>query len=180
MLPGKTIALPEVLRILRRRLALMLVLPVTGLFVALLLSSRVPNVYQADMLIAVDPQRVPDSFVRTTVTMPIEQQLESIKVQVLSRTALEGIISEFGLYQEERQELPMEDVVAKMRLDIEVALDRPIQQRGMPPDARGHSRPVREYGSGSRRQSDAGDRRPLRRAEQRGSRAAGWRHQQVP
>jgi polysaccharide chain length determinant protein (PEP-CTERM system associated) len=133
MLPGKPIALPEILRILRRRAWLLIVPPAITLFAALLYSSTIPNLYQADMLIAIDAQRVPDAFVRPTVTMPIEQQLESIKVQVLSRTALQETIESFDLYRQERQTLPMEDVINKMRSDIEVNLERPVQQRGMPP-----------------------------------------------
>ncbi len=133
MLPGKAIAIPEVFSILKRRAWLIVVPPAVTGFAALLYSSTVPNLYQSDMLIAIDAQRVPDTFVRSTVTTPIDQRLDSITVQVLSRTALQEMVERFGLYIDERAAKPIEDVVAKMRRDIEVSLDRPIQQRGMPP-----------------------------------------------
>ncbi len=66
--------------------------PIVTLFAALLWSSRVPNLYESDMLIAIDPQRVPDNFVRSTVTLGTELRMDAISVQVMSRTSLERII----------------------------------------------------------------------------------------
>lgn len=110
---------------LRRRKWLLSVPPLITGFAALLYSTTVPNLYQSDMLIEIVPQRVPDAFVRSTVTLRTEERLDAITVQVLSRTLLEQMINEFDLYQEERQRLPMEDVVQKMRKSIEVPLERP-------------------------------------------------------
>ena len=56
--------------------------------------------YQSDMLIAIDPQRVPDAFVRSTVTLATEQRMDAISVKVLSRTDLLSMIEEFKLYEE--------------------------------------------------------------------------------
>src|SRR5687768_1707134 len=120
MLPGKKYAADDIIAILRRRAWLLAVPPVVGLFVALVVSARLLNVYQSDMLIAVVPQRVPDSFVRSTVTLRTEERLDAISTQVQSRTLLEQMIHEFELYGEERARLPMEDVVQLMRANIEV------------------------------------------------------------
>ena len=107
--------------------------PVVTLFAALLVSSRLPNTYQSDMLIAVVPQRVPDAFVRTTVTMRTEDRLNAITSQILSRTVLEPIITELGLYPNELKQLPMEDVVQKMREAIEREFDKlPTDRREEP------------------------------------------------
>jgi polysaccharide chain length determinant protein (PEP-CTERM system associated) len=64
------------------------------------------------------PQRVPDSYVKSTVTATVEDRLPSISDQILSRSRLERVISDFGLYEELRRKAPMEDVVRQMRLDI--------------------------------------------------------------
>ena len=79
-----------------------------------------PDVYRSDTLILVVPQRVPESYVRSTVTTRIEDRLQSISQQILSRTRLERIIQDFNLYPEERRVGIMEDVVEKMRRDIAV------------------------------------------------------------
>ena len=58
------------------------------------------------------PQRVPDAYVKPTVTQTIEDRLPAISEQILSRSRLERIITEFDLYKEERETQVMEDVVA--------------------------------------------------------------------
>ena len=125
MLPGKTFTPRDFLDILRRRVWLIALPPVVALFGALVYSSTLPDRYQSDMLIAIVPQRVPDAFVRSTVTLRTEERLSAIEVEVKSRTSLEQMIGEFDLYPEQRRDRPMEDVVKMMRDDIEVDLERP-------------------------------------------------------
>jgi polysaccharide chain length determinant protein (PEP-CTERM system associated) len=79
-----------------------------------------PNQYRSDTLILVVPQRVPESYVRSTVTTRIEDRLQSITQQILSRTRLERIIQDFNLYSEARKNAIMEDVVDRMRGSISV------------------------------------------------------------
>ena len=79
-----------------------------------------PNLYRSDTLILVVPQRVPESYVRSTVTTRIEDRLQSITQQILSRTRLERIIQDFNLYAEARRNAIMEDVVDRMRANISV------------------------------------------------------------
>lgn len=124
MLPGKSYSAKDILDIVRRRLWL-LPLPIATLLGALVYSSTLPNVYQANMLIAIVPQRVPDEFVRSTVTLRTEDRLNAITVQIMSRTVLEPMINEFDLFPGERARLPMEDVVQKMQTSINVGLERP-------------------------------------------------------
>lgn len=125
MLPGKHLTVTDVLAMVRRRLWLIALPPLVTLFAALLYSSRVPNLYKSEILIAVDPQGVPQDFVRSTVTLPAEVRLDAITVQVLSRTDLEELVETFNLYPNERQTMPMADVVQRMRSNVEVALERP-------------------------------------------------------
>ena len=125
MLPGKTFTPRDFLDILRRRVWLIALPPVVALFGALVYSSTLPDRYQSDMLIAIVPQRVPDAFVRSTVTLRTEERLSAIETEVKSRTSLEQMIGEFDLYPEERRDRPMEDVVKIMREDIGIELERP-------------------------------------------------------
>jgi polysaccharide chain length determinant protein (PEP-CTERM system associated) len=125
MLPGRKYSLDDIVRILRRRAWLLALPPVIGLFATLVVSAQLPNLYQSDMLIAIVPQRVPDSFVRSTVTLRTEERLDAISTQVQSRTLIEQMIRELDLYKEERERLPMEDVVQLMRSNIEVQPEAP-------------------------------------------------------
>jgi polysaccharide chain length determinant protein (PEP-CTERM system associated) len=125
MLPGKKLTPADLLAIARRRIWLLVLPPAVTLFAALLYSSRIPDLYQSDMLIAIDPQRVPDSFVRSTVTLDTDRRMDALQVQVLSRTALQRLVDEFDLYPEERATLPAEDVLGIMRENISVVLESP-------------------------------------------------------
>lgn len=141
MLPGKKFGPTDLIQMALRRVWLIAIPPVLGLFLALLYSSTVRNVYQSDMLIAIDPQRVPDTFVRSTVTLRTDLRMDAIAVQVTSRTNLERMIAEFDLYPELRQSQPLEQVVVLMRNNIEVELERPRPgPRGPEPPSAFHVR----------------------------------------
>jgi polysaccharide chain length determinant protein (PEP-CTERM system associated) len=116
VIPGKQYSFDTLLQVARRRKWLIL-LP--ALIVGSAASAYIwwmPNVYKSETLILVVPQRVPESYVRSTVTARIEDRLQSISQQILSRTRLEQIVSDFNLYQKERAEQRlMEDIVEKMR-----------------------------------------------------------------
>ncbi len=61
-----------------------------------------PKTYEASTLILVEPQRVPTSYVRPTVTVSVQSRLRTISQQVNSRTNLERIIKDFNLYPDSR------------------------------------------------------------------------------
>jgi polysaccharide chain length determinant protein (PEP-CTERM system associated) len=79
-----------------------------------------PKVYKATTLILVQPQRVPESYVQTTITDSVAGRLSTISQEILSRTRLEKVIQEFNLYSDMRKTLSLEEVVEKMRKVIEV------------------------------------------------------------
>ena len=74
-----------------------------------------PDQYRSETVILVVPQQVPQDYVRSTITTRIEDRLNTINQQILSRTRLERIITEFNLYENERRNGIMEDVVQRMR-----------------------------------------------------------------
>ncbi|MFH1148235.1 MAG: XrtA system polysaccharide chain length determinant [Pseudomonadota bacterium] len=84
-----------------------------------------PPVYRASTLIAVDRQKVPESFVSPTVTAGIDERIQSIGEEIMSRTNLERVITRLNLYPEDRRrQLPMELIVEKMRKSIHVDLSK--------------------------------------------------------
>ncbi len=89
---------------------------------AVLYAFSLPKMYRATTLILVTPQKVPESFVRPTVTSRIEDRLQSIGQEIMSRTRLEQVIAEFKLYSEEARSLSREEVVELMRKDVKVEL----------------------------------------------------------
>lgn len=86
-----------------------------------------PKVYKATTLILVQPQSVPESYVRPTVTATVMDRLNTISQEILSRTRLEKVILEFKLYEDLRKKVPMEEVVEKMTKAVEVNIPKGIQ-----------------------------------------------------
>ena len=79
-----------------------------------------PKVYKSTTLILVQPQRVPENYVRSTNTDSVASRLNTIGQEILSRTRLEKVIQEFNLYSEIRNNVPMEGIVEMMRKAVEV------------------------------------------------------------
>lgn len=122
MLPGKTRKPEDVLWMVWRR-KWTFFLPFGFIFAAtVLVTTLLPDRYRSETVILVVPQRVPESYVRSTVTMNLADRLRSIQQQIQSRTRLETIIRDFDLYPLERATMPMEDVVAMMRRDVQVEI----------------------------------------------------------
>jgi polysaccharide chain length determinant protein (PEP-CTERM system associated) len=112
----------DIMRAVVRRRWLVLVPCAVGIAAAPFLARLAPERYRSETLIMVVPQRVPDSYVKPTVTETVEERLPAITDQILSRTRLERIIQEMDLYQSERGRMVMEDVVAQMRKDVKVGV----------------------------------------------------------
>jgi len=122
VLPGKTYTPEDFAKICWRR-KWAIILP----FIAVAMGTAVvahylPDQYRSETVILVVPQQVPESFVKSTVTSRIEDRLQSISQQILSRTRLERIIQDLDLYPKERAKGIMEDVVERMRKDIKVEI----------------------------------------------------------
>jgi polysaccharide chain length determinant protein (PEP-CTERM system associated) len=125
MLPGKTYTVEEVLRIARQRFWFVLV-PMAMISAGTAVYVRgIPDVYRSEAVIVVVPQRIPESYVKSTVTMRIEDRLQAIRAWILSRTQLEQTIKKFNLYTEERSAgALMEDIVHRMRNEVFITPSR--------------------------------------------------------
>lgn len=122
MIPGKKPTPEDLLRALWGYRWLILVPFVVAAAGTVIGSRYLKDKYRSETLILVVPQRVPEEYVKSTVTTKIEDRLQSITQQILSRTRLERIIQDFNLYPVERRTGIMEDIVDKMRKDIDVQI----------------------------------------------------------
>lgn len=129
MLPGKKYTPDDFLRIAWRRRWLIVVPLVVIASTTAVVAFFLPNRYRASTSIIIVPQRVPEEFVRSTVTAELSERLNLISQQILSRTRLERIIQEFNLYERERARLIMEDVVEQMRGDITLNVNTDPRRR---------------------------------------------------
>jgi polysaccharide chain length determinant protein (PEP-CTERM system associated) len=81
---------------------------------------RLPDIYTSETVILVDPQKVPEAYVKATVSGDIRGRLGTLSQQILSATRLQKIIDTLKLYPEERKTMAREDVITRMRADISV------------------------------------------------------------
>jgi len=85
-----------------------------------------PRTYEATTSILIQPQRVPTEYVQSIVSENLNRRLDTIARQILSRTNLEKIIEQFGLYKD-AEDMYLEDKVGDLRQRISVKIDKPSQ-----------------------------------------------------
>jgi polysaccharide chain length determinant protein (PEP-CTERM system associated) len=120
--PARSYNIDDYIEIFRRRIWYFII-PFLAIMVGTILyAAFAPRLYKASTLVLVSPQKVPEAFVQSTVTSGIEERLQSIAQEVMSRTRLERVISEFRLYQNESKNLSKEQVVELMQKNVLVEL----------------------------------------------------------
>jgi polysaccharide chain length determinant protein (PEP-CTERM system associated) len=118
----------DYMAMLRRRWVMIVVLAVIGGPLAYGVSRLLPNKYKSQTLVLVEQQTVPSEFVKPVDTTEITQRLASMKQQILSRTRLEPIVRQYGLYSKDFEHASVEDLVARLQKDIEVTPVMPMAE----------------------------------------------------
>ena len=108
-------------QILRRRLWVILVPVILGPIVAVAITFFLHERYKSTTLVLVEDQKVPDNVVKSVVTDDLNIRLSTMEEQILSRTRLQPIIEKFGLFKDEQNKVPMEDLVDRLRSNIEIS-----------------------------------------------------------
>ncbi len=83
-----------------------------------------PNQYSATTTILVDPQKVPDRYVTTTITEDPNERLNNLTQEVLSRTRLSEIVDKYDLYPKLREKEGRDRVIAFMRTEIQIQVKK--------------------------------------------------------
>src|SRR4029077_652504 len=93
----------------------------------------IPPTYRSEALILVEQQKVPEQYVVPNVTMSLQDRLQSMTQQILSRTRLQATIDRFDLYPKHRTPgalLDSDAAVEQMRKDIKIGLVESPGHRG--------------------------------------------------
>lgn len=131
MLPGKTYRPEDYLQMAWRR-AWVVVVPLIVFGVATSMWSRsVPNRYRSESKILVIPPQVAVTVENQVVTKQdgLQERLNLMRQQILSRPRLERIIEELNLYPKQRKELLMDEVVTQMLDDVGVTVPKAARRR---------------------------------------------------
>ncbi len=118
----KELGVKEVWEIVVRRRWWILV-PTFLIWTAVFVTSWfVPSQYRSETVILVEQQKVPQQYVVSNVASDMQERLQSMTQQILSRTRLMKIIQDFKLYQNLRNRMSPDELVDKMRDDIKIDL----------------------------------------------------------
>ena len=94
-----------------------------------------PDSYVSQAVVKIVPQQVPENMVQSAINQQMTDRINSMSQTILSRGVLTTIINNFGLYQRERQRMPIEDVIEEMKRNIHIF---PVPNMG----GAGSNRPV--------------------------------------
>jgi polysaccharide chain length determinant protein (PEP-CTERM system associated) len=112
----------------RRRWVLIVIFAVIGPPLAYGVSLALPSEYVSQTLVLVQQPTVPSDIVKPVDTTDISQRLSSMQQQILSRSRLEPIIRQFGLYPKDVNRLSIDELVARLQKAIEVTPVQPMAE----------------------------------------------------
>src|SRR5512144_2550739 len=88
-----------------------------GLVVAVVVAFLWQDTFVSTAVMRITPQQISSALVPTVVNMQMQQRLQQMQQEILSRSSLTELIQRpsLDLYRKERQRYPMEDIVQDMR-----------------------------------------------------------------
>lgn len=112
------ISLEQVKGIIRRQRGIFISLFLLTWIAALCTALLLPAIYRAESTILIEEQQIPQEFVQTTITSYVEERLQVITQQIMSRPRLQEIIDRFKLYPEMQKNHTREEIIDRLRTDI--------------------------------------------------------------
>lgn len=122
--PAPGISPFSLLRALWKHKRLIAIVWFAAMVITFVAVKSIPPVYQAEALVQVESQRIPENYVAATVHANLEGRINVLRQQILSYSRLVQVIEKYGLYQEDRGRVPMEEIVEGMRQDITIRMER--------------------------------------------------------
>lgn len=113
-------SLSDYLSVLRRRRRLILLVGASFLVASVALAFLWPPAYRSTATILIEEQEIPPDLVRSAIATYVDQRIETIKQQVLSRSTLWRMVEQYNLYQGLRTRSSTEEVLERFTNDIEI------------------------------------------------------------
>ncbi|HKJ65607.1 MAG TPA: hypothetical protein VJ969_09405 [Desulfopila sp.] len=95
-----------------------------GIALGLVFYLNQPKIYQSTALLSYQQQKVSPAKMSPDDQARIQDIVSTLSQIIISRTSLEQIITDIGLYQQQRKNAPMEDIVENMRENINIQPSR--------------------------------------------------------
>jgi polysaccharide chain length determinant protein (PEP-CTERM system associated) len=118
----------DYLAMIRRHWVLVVVLTILGPPLGYGAARVIPPKYVSQTLVLVQPPSVPNTIVPSMDTTTMNQKLASLQQQILSRSSLEPVIRQNGLYPKDINKKPVDQLVEKLQQAIEVTAIAPLAE----------------------------------------------------
>ncbi len=119
---GSSFSVKQCVAAIRRHAHLVIASGLVILTVGVVGVSLLPNIYKATTTVLVDPQKIPERYVASTVTTDPNARMNTLTQQVLSVTRLQEIIEKYDLYPKLRKTASREEVVEYMRSKMKIEI----------------------------------------------------------
>ena len=107
---------PQLIKdIIRRQKAVFLLAFVIIFSAAAIIAFVLPPIYRSQSHILIEEQQIPEEYVKTAETSYVEERLQLISQQIMSRPHILEIIKKFNLYTKMRNRYTTEEIVDKFR-----------------------------------------------------------------
>ncbi len=110
----------EYVALLRRRRRLIVATGALLLVASAALAFLWPAVYRSTATILIEEQEIPPDLVRSAIATYVDQRIETIKQQVLSRSTLWRMVDQYDLYKSLRRRSSTEEVLERFTKDIQI------------------------------------------------------------
>ncbi len=117
----------EYFKVLQRRRRWIAGLFFAGWFLVWASAWILPSEFRSEALILVEQQTVPKDLVTPNVNSDLQDRIQTMTQEVMSRTQLQRIIDEHNLYWKKKARLSPDELIEKMRNDIQIELVRSSQ-----------------------------------------------------
>ena len=119
--PSETPLGTTVIRVFARRWLIAACL-VAGWAIGTTVGWVLPPKYRSETVILIEQQKIPEHYVEPNITNDLQQRLQNMSEQILSRTRLLEVIKKFDLYGGNAGPRDPDALVGRMRKDIKIDL----------------------------------------------------------
>jgi polysaccharide biosynthesis transport protein len=130
--PRRSYDFEDYIDILRRNIAWLIAPAFAGLVIATVVAFLInrQDTYVSWANIRVTPQTISTDLYKVVTTQDVADRINGMAQQILSREALRGIITQYGLYPKLVKSEPMEDVIDKVRGSVGFRISEGVMAGG--------------------------------------------------
>lgn len=111
----RELELEDYIDVARRHRAWIIGPILAGLVISVVVAYLWPDTFVSQAVVKVVPSQIPERFVPSNVNFELSQRISTMAQNILSRSNLTNIISNYALYPREIKRVPLEDLIEEMK-----------------------------------------------------------------